>query len=454
MFSSKSIDMLHGPLLKNIVAYTIPIMLTNVLQLLFNAADLMIVGRFCGSECVGAVGATTSLTHLITNLFIGISVGVGVTCAISIGSDNKEVTHKIVHTSIPVALICGVVVTLIGMCFSTQLLDLMNTPKEFIHLSDTYLKIYFSGTTAVMLYNFCASILRAAGDTKTPFLFLTIAGLLNFILNLIFVTFFDMDVDGVALATVISQVISAILVLWALIKRKDSCKLQLNKIKIYKKPLRDMLRIGIPSGIQSSLFSISNVLIQSSINSLGPVVVSGNAAASSLEGFIWVSMNSLQQTSLNFTGQNLGVKNYKRISQILKLCLLCVTVVGLAGGLSFYIFSKPLLSLYITDSAEAISAGVLRMSFICAPYFLAGIMDVVSGSIRGMGVSLPPMIITVLGVCVFRVAWVLTIFKIPEFHTAESLYISYPISWIITFTALIFVFIHVLRKNINKTEKE
>ena len=444
MFDKKSVDMLHGNLFKNIVAYSIPIILTNVLQLVFNAADLMVVGRFCGSEYVGAVGATSSLIHLIINLFIGISVGAGVSCAMAIGSGNEAAVHKVVHTSIPVSVISGIIITVFGILFSEEMLNVMGTPKELITLSATYLKIYFAGTIGSMVYNFCAAILRAAGDTKSPFIFLTISGILNVILNLIFVLVFDMDVDGVALATAISQVVSAIFVLIALMRRKDFCKLNLKKIRIYKKPLFDILRIGVPSGIQSSLFSLSNVIIQSSINSLGPVVVSGNAAASNLEGFIWVAMNSFHQTALNFTGQNIGVKNYKRISQIFKNCLVCVSIVGLVGGISFFLLGKPLLSLYITDSPEAIKAGIIRLSFICAPYFLAGIMEIATGSIRGMGISLPPMIITVLGVCVFRIVWVFTVFK--AFNTSQSLYISYPISWVITFIAEVIVFIYILRK--------
>lgn len=450
MFNKKSVDILHGNLFKNIVAYSIPIILTNILQLLFNAADLMVVGRFCGSNCVGAVGATTSLIHLIINLFIGLSVGTGVSCAIAIGSGKSDAVHEVVHTAIPIALISGVFLTVTGVSLSCPLLTLMDTPKEFFFLSAKYLKIYFLGITATMVYNFCSAILRAAGDTKSPFIFLTLAGILNVILNLIFVIFFNMDVDGVALATVISQFLSAVLSINALMLRSDFCKLVLRKIRIYKKPLLQILRIGIPSGIQSSMFSFSNVIIQSSVNSLGAIAVAGNSAAATLEGFIWVSMNSVHQAALNFTGQNVGLKNYNRVLKIFKACLLCVTVIGLVGGISFYLLGRPLLSIYITDSPEAIEVGLVRLSIICAVYFLAGIMDTATGSIRGMGVSLPPMIITVLGVCVFRIIWVLTIFKMPKFNNAQSLYMSYPISWTITFLAELILFLIIVKKRKNK----
>ena len=446
MFNKKNVDMLNGPLFKNIIAYSIPIILTNILQLLFNAADLMVVGRNCSSDCVGAVGSTTSLIHLIINLFIGLSVGTGVTCAIAIGTGEGKSVHKVVHTALPLALISGVFLTIVGVIISEPLLKLMGTPKEFIDLSATYLKIYFLGITATMVYNFTSAILRAAGDTKSPFVFLTLAGILNVVLNLIFVLNFKMDVDGVALATVISQFLSAILCVIALMKRTDFCKLVLKKIKIHKRCLLEILRIGIPSGIQSCMFSLSNTLIQSSVNSLGPTVVVGASAANNLEGFVWVSMNSIHQTALNFTGQNVGVKNYKRVSQIFTTCILSVSVIGLVGGLSVYFLGEPLLSIYITDSPEAIKAGIVRLGFIIAPYFLAGIMDTASGAIRGMGVSLPPMIITIIGVCLFRVVWIYTIFDIPKYHTAEVLYSSYTISWVCTFLAELFLFIYILKK--------
>lgn len=426
-------DMCKGPLFGNIVAYTIPVILTGILQLLFNAADLMIVGRFCGSVYVSAVGATSSLIHLITNLFIGLSVGAGVAVAHAIGAGDHKMVQKTVHTSIPTALISGVILTIIGIAFSGKFLVWMGTPEEALGLSTTYMRIYFVGITASMLYNFGAAILRAAGDTKGPLIYLTLSGVLNVVLNIVFVLLFGMDVDGVAWATTISQMLSAALVLRALMLRHDSCRLKWKAMRFYKAPMLNLLKIGVPAGIQGSLFSISNVIIQSSVNFYGAVVVAGNSAASTLEGFVYTTMNSFHQTALNFVGQNVGAKQYKRTKKILWICLACVFVVGAVCGGAFYLFGRPLLSIFISDSAEAIGYGMIRMTFVCLPYCFCGLMDVTTGAIRGMGVSVTPMVITILGVCVFRVGWIYTIYQIPAYHTLSWLYFSYLISWVITF---------------------
>ena len=409
--------MLQGPVLWGVITYTIPVILTGILQLLFNAADLVIVGRFCGSISVAAVGATGSITNLIVNLFIGLSVGAGVTVAHALGSREEEAVHRAVHTALPVALVSGVILTGVGVAFSGTFLHLMGTPDTVLPLSKVYMQIYFGGITFNMVYNFCASILRAAGDTKSPLIYLTIAGVVNVALNVIFVTVFHMNVAGVALATTISQGISAILVVIALMRRTDACRLYLGKMRFYRRELSKMVRIGLPAGIQGSLFSISNVLIQSSINSFGDVFMSGNAAASNIEGFVYVSMNAFHQTAVNFIGQNVGAQQFDRVKKTLGCCLGCVTVVGLAMGVLGYTFGPQLLSIYITDSAEAISYGMLRLSFVCLPYFLCGLMDVSTGALRGMGASLEPMIISILGVCAFRVGWIATIFQLPAFHT-------------------------------------
>lgn len=433
-------QMTEGPLFINIILYTIPIILTGVLQLLFNAADLIVVGRYCGSISVGAVGATGSITNLIVNLFIGLSVGAGVTVAQALGSGNQQKAHNIVHTAIPSAVIGGIILTMVGVFGSEYLLGLMGTPSDVIKLSSLYMKIYFCGMTSNMLYNFGAAILRVSGDTKGPLYYLTIAGVINVILNVIFVYFFNMNVAGVALATVISQTLSAILVLLALMKKNDGCRLQLKKLRIHKKELGQIIHIGLPAGIQGSLFSISNVLIQSSINSFGSVVMSGNAATQNIEGFVYTSMNSFHQTALNFTGQNYGAKKYDRIKKIMWMSLLSVSVTGIIAGVSATVFSKPLLSIYITDSQEAIAYGVSRMFYVSLPYFLCGIMDVMTGTLRGLGASIGPMIITVLGVCGFRVAWIFLIFSREQFHSLPVLYISYPISWVVTFIAELITF--------------
>lgn len=439
-------DLLNGPLLPNIVSYTIPIILTSLLQLLFNAADLVVVGRFCGSISVAAVGATGSITALIVNLFIGLSVGAGVTVAHGLGSHEDEVVHRTVHTAIPMALVSGVVVTALGISLSERLLIMMGTPGDVLPLSTTYMEIYFAGVTFTMVYNFAAAILRAAGDTKSPLIFLTMAGVINVVLNLFFVMVLHMNVAGVALATSISQAFSAVCVVIVLMKRTDACRLQLKKMRFYKIQLKKMIRIGLPAGIQSSLFSISNVMIQSSINSFGGVLMSGNAAAQNIEGFVYVSLNAFHQTTVNFVGQNVGARQYERVKKILYICLICATVVGITMGGLAYGFGETLLSFYITDSPEAIVYGMNRLSIICVFYFLCGLMDVSTGALRGMGASVEPMIISVLGVCGVRIGWIATIFQIPQFHTAKCLYISYIFSWTLTFVIQMIAFYRVYRR--------
>ena len=439
-------SMLTGPLLPNIILYTIPIILTSLLQLLFNAADLIVVGRFCGSVSVAAVGATGSITNLMVNFFVGLSVGAGVTVAHALGSREDSVVHNTVHTALPMALVSGILLTIIGVSFSATFLRWMGTPDSVLPLSSLYMKIYFAGITFTMVYNFCAAILRAAGDTKSPLIYLSFAGVVNVVLNVVFVTLFHMNVAGVALATTISQGISAVLVTIALMKRTDACRLELKKMRFHRIQLVKMLRIGLPAGIQSSLFSISNVLIQSSINSFGDVLMSGNAAAGNIEGFIYASLNAFHQTAVNFMGQNAGARQYKRVSQTLWICLGSVAVVGLALGSLGYFFGPSLLSLYITDSQEAIGYGMLRLSVICLTYFICGLMDVSTGALRGLGESFIPMVISVLGVCGIRIGWIYTIFQIPKFHTPQCLYISYPISWFITFLCQMIAFFLVYRK--------
>jgi len=442
--------MLQGPLLSGILLYTIPIILTSVLQLLFNAADLVVVGRFCGSVSVGAVGATGALTGLIVNLFVGLSVGSGVSVAHALGNDDSVTAQKIVHTTIPLSLVSGVILTVIGVCFSGRFLELMDTPDDVLPLSALYMRIYFAGITFTMVYNFCASILRAAGDTKGPLIYLTIAGVVNVVLNVIFVTQLHMDVAGVALATTISQGVAAVLVVMAMMRRSDAIRLNLKKLRFHGAHLRKILRIGLPAGLQNSLFSISNVIIQSSINSFGSVFMSGNAAAGNLEGFVFVAMNAFHQTAVNFIGQNVGAGQYDRIRKILWYCLGCVAVAGAALGAVVYAFGPQLLSIYITDSQEAIADGMIRLMHVCLPYFLCGLMDVSSGALRGLGSSLTPMLISVLGVCGFRIGWIYTIFQLPQFHTPRSLYISYPISWVLTFACQTLAFILIYRMKTKK----
>ena len=442
----KQRSMLQGPLLSGILLYTLPIILTSVLQLLFNAADLVVVGQFRGSASLAAVGATGAVTNLIINLFIGLSVGAGVCVAHGIGSKNEEAVHRTVHTALPAAVISGLVLTVVGVCFSKTFLIWMGTPENILPLSTQYMQIYFCGMTFNMVYNFCAAILRAAGDTKSPLIFLSIAGLINVGLNLLFVALFGMNVDGVALATTISQGVSAVLVVLVLMHRKDACRLELKKLRFYKPQLLKMVRIGLPAGVQGSLFSISNVLIQSSINSFGDIVMSGNAASGNIEGFVYVTQNAFHQTAVNYVGQNMGARQYDRVKKILWTCLGCVSVAGLVMGLTVRYFGDMLLSIYITDSQEAIYYGLLRMTYICIPYFLCGLMDVSTGALRGMGASLQPMIISVLGVCGIRILWIYTIFQVPQYHTPQCLYSSYTVSWVATFIFQLAAFLILFRR--------
>ncbi len=443
---TKRIDMCNGPIFVNIIKYTIPIILTGLLQLFFNAADLIVVGWFCGSNSVGAVGATGSLINLIVNLFIGIASGVSVVTANAIGAKSAKDTSRIVHTAVLLGLFAGAFLTVVGFFSSTPLLRLMDTPSELLPLASVYTKIYFCGMIPNLAFNFCAAILRAAGDTKTPMNYLIIAGVVNVVLNIVFVTAFQMDVAGVALATIISQLISFVLVLRALLHRDDDCKFDIKRMKIDGDALGKIVRIGLPAGIQSSIFSLSNVIIQSSVNSFGPAVVSGNAAAASLEGFVYVSMNAFYQTSLNFTGQNVGAGKYERVIKSLKACLISVISVGAVLGIVFWILAPNLLSFYITDNPAAIEYGIKRMSYICSFYFLCGIMEVMTGTIRGMGASVITLFISVIGVCGVRLGWIFTIFRIEQFHTLDSLYFSYLISWVTCIIAQIIAFIIIYRK--------
>lgn len=448
--NKRNIDMLSGPLLPNIVRYTVPIILTSILQLLFNAADLVIVGQFCGSISVGAVGATGAVTNLLLNFFIGLSVGASVSVAYGMGRGSDEDVHNTIHTAIPTAIAGGAILAVLGFFLSEPLLRLMDTPENVLRLSAVYMKIYFGGVVFVLIYNYCAAILRAVGDTKSPLIYLTIAGIVNVGLNIVFVTVFQMNVAGVALATVSSQALSSFLVIRALMRRTDAAKLYLKKLRFHAPQLKEMVRIGLPAGVQGSLFSISNITIQSSVNSFGDVFMSGNAAAGNIEGFVYVAINAFSQTAVNFIGQNAGAGQYERIGKITKICFASVVVVGLVLGGGVCLLAEPLLSIYITDSQEAIGYGVTRLLYVCLPYFICGLMDCSTGALRGLGKSFVPMIISVVGVCGLRVGWVFTVFK--SFHTPEILFISYPVTWIVTFLAQLAAFIIVYKKILREQE--
>lgn len=451
---TKSLDMTKGPLFKKIIIFTIPIILSNVLQLLFNAADIVVVGQYCGSLAVAAVGSNSSLVGLLINVMLGLSVGTGIITAQGIGAKDFKTVEKTVHTSIPTALIVGGLLSIVGFFFSGTILKLMDSPADVLPLATTYLKIYFLGVISNSVYNFGAAILRAAGDTKSPLIFLTASGVLNVLLNLIFVIVFNLGVAGVAIATTASQTLSGILVVIALIKRTDCCHLDIRKMKIYKNELLKIIRIGLPSSIQSSMFSISNVIIQASVNSFGAIAVSGNAAAASIEGFVYTSMNAFHMTALNFTGQNIGAGKFKRVNKVLVENIICVGVTGIVLGVLAYVFARPLLSLYITDSDAAIKVGIVRIACIGLPYFLCGIMDVIAGVLKGLGATLYSASISILGVCAFRLFWIFTIFRIEEYHNLKSLFISYPISWTLTSITYILVYFIVLKSLKKKFEQK
>ena len=451
MKKTYEMDMCSGPLFRKILSFALPLMLSGILQLLFNAADIIVVGNFTGSTALAAVGSTTSLINLLVNLFIGLSVGANVVIARSYGAGDAEGVHRGVHTTILAAAVSGVALIFIGIGLSRPLLELTGTPSDVIDQAELYMRIYFAGMPALLLYNFGAAILRAIGDTKRPLYFLLIAGVINVLFNLLFVIVFHMGVAGVALATVISQVISAVLILLCLLKNQGMCHLKLSDLRIHKEELLAILRIGLPAGIQSVIFNISNVLIQSSINSFGSLVVAGNTAASNIEGFVYTSMNAVYQTSLSFTSQNMGACNFKRVDRVLMECLALVSVVGLVLGGGAYLFGRQLLGIYTPDQ-EVITYGMYRLGVVCVAYLTCGIMDVISGSIRGMGYSILPMLVSLTGACLLRIIWIFTIFQV--YHTQFVLYVSYPISWVLTSSAHLICYFAVRKKAFRSAEQK
>ncbi|MCD8249901.1 MAG: MATE family efflux transporter [Lachnospiraceae bacterium] len=426
---SGKFDMCSGPILPGIIAFSVPLMLSSWLQLLFNAADVIVVGHFAGNESLAAVGATTALVNLLTNLFIGLSIGANVMTALTLGSGNDKGTQDNVHTAVTLSLISGVALIVIGLLFTRPLLIWMDTPEDVLDKASRYLKIIFVGMPANMAYNFGSAILRSTGETRKPLYYLSVAGVLNIALNLFFVIVLHMDVAGVALATILSQTLSALLILRYLSHTEGPCHLNLRKLYIQPMRLRRMLHIGLPAGIQSALFSFSNVLIQSAINSFGSVIVAGSSAAASIENFVYMATNSVHQATVSFTSQNVGAKKPERIGEILHCALGYVTVLGLTLGLLVNLFSAQLLSAYSSD-ADVIAAGQIRLLWICAPYFLCGVMETVMGIMRGLGYAITPMLVALSGACLFRIVWLATAFS--WFPTQQVLYSSYLISWILT----------------------
>lgn len=445
MKASKSyeIDMCNGPLFGKILLFTLPLMLSGILQLLFNAADVVVVGQFAGNEALAAVGSTGALTNLLVNLFIGLSVGANVLVARYYGARREEEVSSTVHTSILLSIIGGILLAVVGIVAARPLLRMMDTPENVIEHSVLYMRIFFLGMPVMLLFNFGSAILRAIGDTRRPLFYLSIAGVINVVLNLGFVIIFHMGVAGVATATVISQCISAVLIVRCLMLSEGCFQLRLQKLHMDWEKFGKIAAIGLPAGIQGSLFSISNVLIQSSVNSFGSVAMAGNTAASNVEGFVYTSMNSVHQTAVSFTGQNLGGKRYDRINKILIECLLFVTAIGLVMGNGAVLFGKQILGLYSSDP-QVITYGLQRIAIICTTYCICGIMDVLVGSIRGLGYAVMPMIVSLIGACALRVVWIYTVFQWDR--TLRTLYISYPVTWTVTAIAHAICFMIVRRK--------
>ena len=444
------IDMCNGPLFGKILKFSIPLMLSGMLQLFFNAADIVVVGQFSGSTALAAVGSTGALINLIVNVFIGLSVGTNVLVARYFGAQDEKNLSETVHTSILISIIFGVILIIVGVTLAEPLLLLMGTPEDVISQAALYMRIFFLGMPVMMLYNFGAAILRAVGDTKRPLYFLMFSGVLNVLLNLLLVIVFDMGVAGVAIATVFSQAISAILVVICLVKSNGLYRLDLRRLHIHKDKLIAMTKIGLPAGMQGAIFSVSNVLIQSSINSFGSVAMAGSTAAGNLENFVYTAMNAFHQASLSFTGQNLGGKKYSRIGKINSISIVCVIVTGLVMGVGGYLAGHQLLGIYTSDP-QVIEYGITRMAYVCLPYFICGIMDVFVGSLRGLGYSVLPMMVSLAGACGFRILWIFTVFQMNP--TFDVLFLSYPISWAITAVAHAICYF-VLRRKLPKNDGE
>lgn len=443
MKKSNEIDMTTGPLISKILVFSIPLMISGILQLLFNAADIIVVGQFVGPQAMAAVGSTGSLNNLIVNIFLGLSIGSSVLMARYYGAHNKEGIKDLVHTSILLSTVSGLVLVAFGSILARPLLIVMGSPDDVIDQSVLYMRIVFLGMPALLTYDFGAGILRAIGDTKRPLLYLFISGIINVCLNLFFVIVFGLGVAGVAIATVTSQYISAFLVVLNMIRTESVYKLNIRELRIKKYQLLQIIRIGLPAGIQGALFNISNVLIQSSVNSFGSIAMAGNAAAQNIEGFVYTAMNSIYQASTNFTSQNVGAHKKERITPILLSCILLVSIIGITLGSIALFFSNDLLHIYSTDE-EVIKYGLQRMSIICSTYFLCGLMDTACGSIRGMGYSIAPTLVSLTGACGLRILWIFTVFQLNR--TLFTLYLSYPVSWAITFIAHIICYSYFFKK--------
>ena len=432
--SIQQVDMTQGAVLPKVIRFSLPLAATGVLQLLFNAADVVVVGKFAGATALAAVGATTALINLLVNVFMGVSVGVNILVARYLGCREEEHVRRCVHCSLSLSLLLGLIVMVAGLVLSTPLLRLMQTPDDVLPLSSLYLRIYFLGMPGSIMYNFAAAVLRAFGDTKKPMIFLTVSGVINALLNLFFVIVCHMSVDGVATATVISQYVSLVLVVRCLCRSEGLSHLSLREIRFDKEESLRMIQIGLPAGLQSMLFNISNVMVQSAVNSFGSNVIAASTAASNLEGFIYTAMNAVFHAAITFTSQNLGAGRLDRIKNVLGACLTTVLMIGLPMCAICYFFGPSLLSIYVSSTdpsyADVIHYGLGRLSTIAYYYFLCGIMEVLCGMVRGLGRTWIPLFVTAGGACLSRIIWIYTIFQL--FRTPEVLYLSYPMSWILT----------------------
>ena len=449
--SSKDINFTSGPLFMPILLFTLPILATGILQFLYNTADTLIVSNFAadGEAALAAVTSTGALSNLITGLFIGLSVGASVTLSHSLGAGRDDEASDVVHTAITVAAILGVVVGILGFITCKPLLVLMDSPDEVLDLAALYMRIVFLGMPAQMVYNYGAALLRAKGDTKRPLYFLMVAGAVNVVCNFTFVVGFHLDVAGVALATIISQYLSAILVILRLSRLDDECKLDIRRLRISRHLMAKIIKVGVPAGIQGCLFSFSNVIIQSSVNSFDKIGVAGNGAAGTIDGLIYIALNSFYHAALTFSGQNLGAREIKRVKKTCYYCLLLVLIVGIPLCLVTFAFGEPLLGIFLSDDGASnkqaiIEFGMERMFYTTIFYFLCGLMEVMSGMLRGLGASTTSMVVSLIGACAMRVVWVYTIFA--EFRTPGSLYISYPISWLATAIVLYICYAVILKR--------
>jgi len=438
-------DMCSGAILPKLLRFALPLMCSSILQLLFNAADIIVVGRFAGDNSLAAVGSNTSLINLLVNLFIGLSVGANILAARHFGAGDREGLRQTVHTSMLLGLVSGCFLTVVGVAGAKTILIWMQAPPEVLDLAALYLRIYFLGMPVNMLYNFGAALLRAQGDTQRPLYYLFTAGVINVVLNLLFVIVCRLDVAGVAMATVISQCLSAFLVVRCMTRDTGGVHLELRQLRIWPVKLRQILQVGLPAGFQGILFALSNVVIQSSVNSFGEIVMAGNAASANIESFVYASMNAFYQANISFTSQNLGAGRLDRIRPILLRAQGCVIAVGLLLGGLAVLFAPQLLSIY-SDSPAVIDAGMNRLVIVCLPYFLCGMMDVMVGSLRGIGYSVMPMLVSLVGACGLRLVWIATLFQLPAFHTPAGVYWSYPVSWTTTLLAHLICFLWAMRR--------